>query len=59
MVVGEDGVEELHEDGLEPESVVWKAGTELFLLGFRWMPFLSALGLGEPLFKAFNVIETL
>lgn len=55
-MVGEDGVEELHEDGLEPESVVWKAGTELFLLGFRWMPFLSALGLGEPVF---NVIETL
>lgn len=35
MVVGDDGVEELQDDGLEPESVVWKAGTELFLLGFK------------------------
>lgn len=55
IVVGEEGVEELHDEGLEPESV-WKTGTELILFGFKWMPFLSALGLGEPVKKYENLI---
>lgn len=59
MVVGEDGVEELYEDGLELEFVVWKVGIELFLFGFRWMLFFFVFGLGEFLYKVFNVIEIL